>query len=360
MMRLFRYFVLCNVFSFIFININGQVIPDGGPMNTPDADNGVVDGVFVPQHVPLKKPMKYEDIREADYIWSKRVYRRIDLREKMNYPLKYPLDRIISTSNEWVKNTSRWSLWTIIRTYILQGEIVVYENEILEARGRYVGDQFIYPIKSKTGGDYYTDTIMRDAINRYLARDQKPITDSLGNLIAITNSLGLDSIGKNGNPVYPEIEKDWLDGGDILAYDLKEDWFFDKERSVLDVRIIGIAPVVNWTAGRGNPIMYIEGENGNAGFYNDEIKETAPLFWLYFPQLRPILARYFVYNEDNDAQWMSFDDFFWKRRFSSIIYKESNVFDRQVESYRYGIDALIESEAITEEIRTLEHDMWNF
>ncbi len=57
---------------------------------------------------------------------------------------------------------------------------------------------------------------------------------------------------------------------------------------------------------------------------------------------------------------MSFDDLFWKRQFISTIYKESNVFDRQIESYRTGVDALMEAEKIKEEIRLFEHDVWNF
>jgi hypothetical protein len=83
-------------------------------------------------------------------------------------------------------------------------------------------------------------------------------------------------------------------------------------------------------------------------------------YWLYFPHCRYILNNYFVYNEQNDAQWMSFDDLFWKRQFNSTIYKESNVFDRTIDSYRTGVDALMESEKITEEIRLFEHDVWHF
>ncbi|MBI3238207.1 MAG: gliding motility protein GldN, partial [Flavobacteriia bacterium] len=123
---------------------------------------------------------------------------------------------------------------------------------------------------------------------------------------------------------------------------LKEDWFFDKERSVMDVRILGIAPVVYQTDA------------------NNQILGLREVFWLYFPHCRYVLSNYFVYNQQNDAQWMSFDDLFWKRKFNSIVYKESNVFDRSIDSYRTGVDALMESEKITEEMRTFESDVWNF
>ena len=94
---------------------------------------------------------------------------------------------------------------------------------------------------------------------------------------------------------------------DIIRYDIKEDWFFDKQRSMLDVRIIGICPVVY-------------NENSITGAING----VKPLFWLYFPECRFVFQNFFVYNPENDAQRMSFDDLFWKRDFSSYIIKESN------------------------------------
>jgi gliding motility associated protien GldN len=167
------------------------------------------------------------------------------------------------------------------------------------------------------------------------------------NLTPLSNYDGSgDSIRQNRDGsfevVYPPRDTNWYKSEQIVQYRVKEDWFFDKERSVLDVRILGICPVVY----KYNDANQIEG-----------LKE---LFWLYFPHCRFVFNNYFVYNTKNDAQWMSFDDLFWKRQFSSTIYKQSNVFDRKIESYRAGVDALMESEKITEEIRLLEHDVWHF
>ena len=124
---------------------------------------------------------------------------------------------------------------------------------------------------------------------------------------------------------------------------MKEDWFFDKQRSMLDVRIIGISPVVLGV--------------------NPETKEVVglkQLFWLYFPECRYVFQNFFVYNPDNDAQRMSFDDLFWKRDFSSFVQKESNVFDRKISPNWDGLDALLESERVRNEIFTFEHDLWHF
>ena len=130
----------------------------------------------------------------------------------------------------------------------------------------------------------------------------------------------------------------YITSQDIARYHVKEDWFFDKERSVLDVRIIAISPVV-------------------LDLSSNTYRE---LFWLYFPECRFVFNNYYTYNTKNDSQWMSFDDYFWKRQFASTIYKQSDVFDRTIEQYRYGIDALIESQKITEDIRTFENDLWHF
>ena len=73
-----------------------------------------------------------------------------------------------------------------------------------------------------------------------------------------------------------------------------------------------------------------------------------------------MIQNFFVYNPDNDAQRMSFDDLFWKREFSSYIYKESNVFARTVSPNYEGLDALLESERIRNEVFLFELDLWHF
>jgi hypothetical protein len=84
------------------------------------------------------------------------------------------------------------------------------------------------------------------------------------------------------------------------------------------------------------------------------------LFWLYFPELRDVMINYYVYNDQNDAQWMTFDDLFWKRKFNSTIYRVSDKFDREIEDYKHGVDALYEAERIKDDIRKWEIDVWNY
>ena len=62
-----------------------------GPANMP-AD-GIIDGVVVKEEVPVRSRIEYEFVRESDYVWSKRVFSRIDAREKVNHKLFFPYDK---------------------------------------------------------------------------------------------------------------------------------------------------------------------------------------------------------------------------------------------------------------------------
>jgi hypothetical protein len=306
-----------------------------GPVNV---QNGVPDGAFIGEHVPTKRLIPYEYVREADVVWSKRVWRTIDLREKINLPMYLPFDYYDPNSN-WVLNSSRWSLWSVLKYHVLTGDLTLFSPENPYDFTMRDGDQFKYPIVAEQGKNYCNDSVFRQKAFQYLGKLGPQST------IPLPTVEGDDSvIIVNGVPefVYPPRDTLWTLSKDIVQYRLKEDWYFDKELSVMNVRIIGIAPVIFQKDADG------------------QILGLQEVFWLYFPHCRYVLNNFYVYNERNDAQWMSFDDLFWKRRFSSTIYRESNVFERSVDSYRTGVDALLESEKITEEIRNFEHDVWDF
>jgi len=119
---------------------------------------------------------------------------------------------------------------------------------------------------------------------------------------------------------------------------------------------------------RGNLVAF--DELGNEVYFDNGLHveladANAPtveleMFWLYFPELRNVIVNYYTYNNKSDAQWMTFDDLFYKRKFNAQIYKTSDKFDREIEDYRFGVDALREAEKIKGEIRKWEHDVWNY
>ncbi len=319
-----------------------------GPIWSPSP--GIIDGLFLGEHIPTKRMIPYANVREADVVWSKRVWSSIDLREKINHNLYYPLDEM--QGGVWTRNARRWSLWTIIRMHVLNGDLTLFSpyNPVLMGLGANDGDQLKYPVKPQPGLNFFTDSLYRTQMAYYLAEIGKTGTVKRINENPNDPNFGepLIAVDANGDSsfVYDDPDTTWVMSDQIVQYRLKEDWFFDKERSVMDVRIIAIAPVKYTTE------MTPTGQR--------QITGLEEMFWLYFPHCRFVFNNYFVYNAKNDAQWMSFDDLFWKRRFNAVTYKESNSYDRDIEDYRSGVDALHESELIKNEIRNIEHDVWSF
>jgi gliding motility associated protien GldN len=195
----------------------------------------------------------------------------------------------------------RISFFQLLANYILKGDIIAFSDE-----------EFLIPYELQQ---------IRDKLKKCDSVDNSAV-DANGNEV-ITKIFNCDSTS-----IY----------GAIRKYRLKEDWFFDKQKSVMEVRIVGIA----------------------AYTYDEEKEAPRELFWVYFPAIRPFLAMHEVYNTKNDAERRSFEDVFWKRQFNSTVTKESNVFDRDVKEYAKGIDALLESDKVKKDIFLYEHDLWHF
>lgn len=255
-----------------------------------------VDGVAKKEHISNKSGIPYVHVREADILWSKTVWRMIDLRERINLPMYYPTHSV----------DGRKSLIDVIVDGIQQGDLVPYGA-----------------------------TIGEDEFN--IRMDNEQVRAKLG--------AGIDTIEVQ-NPETNMMEKQVviseMKTEEVKKYLLKEVWFFDKKYSRMDVRIIGICP--------------IRDSESEPGKYRTEL-----MFWIYFPELRPLLAKSEVYNTRNDAQRDSYDDLFAKRRFGSYIFQEANVYNnRAITDYTAGMDQMLEAQRIKEQLFLKEHDMWEF
>jgi gliding motility associated protien GldN len=275
------------------------------------------DGAWDKMRHTEKKPIEYAPVREADVLWHKRVWREIDVREKMNQPIYFP-----PSPSGGMRN-----LMQVILDGVASGDITPYSIDT---------DDFTIPFKvdeSIARAYQYRNEESRDSIMYYsLMKELQP-----------TEPRTLQ------RPTPPYEEYDTVitipfSTSEVYHFRIKEDWFFDAKRSVLEVRILGICPV------RQNidPITGI-------------VRGTTPLFWIYYPDVRHIFVNAPVYNRQNDAQRMSYDDLFIRRFFSSNIYKASNVNDLRISEYITDeMDALLEGERIKEEIRNFEHDLWEY
>ena len=139
-----------------------------------------------------------------------------------------------------------------------------------------------------------------------------------------------------------QVVRNELNPEDIKRFRIKEVWFFDEETSTLQVRILGIAALQD-----------VKDDNGNFLY-------ELPMFWVYYPECREVLARHQVFMEGNDASPITWEDLMEMRFFSSYIYKESNVYDRRLKDYLVGVDLLLEADNIKREIFNFEHDLWSY
>ena len=373
-------FVAIN-FCYLTLFSQGGSTPQIGPSNIVTPQNsstypGVVDGVYTKKDVLSKKrAIPYEFVRENDYVWGKRTWSYIDLREKINHPLYYPhetLDQKFGKVDLFVQN--RYSLFLILRQSIIEQKIWGFFDNKPKDEGAGIfkdlkdGDGFQYPCR--TGKEYENDAAELISDFSYGDREQLPSGKTNANgdpLFAYwkkgskpeLTARGLEGVVDMFDPnihTADETDAELLPSGqpwqyyysvrkpkffqpsDIIKYILKEDWFFDKERSVLDVRTIGLAPVIYDSTRAGERI----------------------LFWVYFPQARDVLKNYYVYDAKSTVGGNTFDHLFMTRRFNAVVYKESSLYDRKIEDYRFGADALYESEKVKNTIRTFEHDVWNF
>ena len=237
------------------------------------------------------KPVEYDYIREADVMWSKNIWCIIDTRQKPNQPFAYPQKPLIQIIHEAAK----------------RGELKVYDPSVTNA------DQFQQVMK--------LPEVIKIGVKDDTLVQVDPMNLEMEVSVPVHNDLTWDKIKK---------------------FRVKEVWFFDTKTSTMQVRIIGIAPVIE-----------DYDENGN---YRGDMT----MYWIPYISMRDVLAKQEVFNAQNDSQHYSWEDLFEMRRFESYMYKESNVHDRNIQEYASGVDAHLESERIKQEIFEKEHDVWNY
>lgn len=256
-----------------------------------------VDDIVQKRLIVENRVLPYEPVREADIAWQKTIYRIIDTREKMNLPFRYPVK----------------PFFEILRELGMNGDIVAFRDN--------------------AGFPDFSDPLTADDLEgKFFSVDTNTVInyETYEEEIKITKS-----------EVFYE---------DINRFRVKEMWYFDEEASILKVRILGIAPVLD----------KIDPETG-------VVKYPEILFWAYYPEAREYLSKHQVFNEANDMAPMTWSDLFEARFFSSYIFKSTNVLDFRVQDYfntndpeQDGIDKLLESEKIKQELFNFEHDLWTY
>jgi len=240
-----------------------------------------------------KKPVPYPAIRKADVMWSKRIWREIDFRQKFNQKFYFPMEA-----------QANWkSFIVVVLDALKEGKITAYDISNT--------DELLVPIT-------YNEVVGRqtDSLYQIMQRPYPPYEE-------------YDTV------IYTE-----FDHTRVMRLRIKEDWYFDSERSQMLFRIKAICPVM---------IKERQGQEA-----------TEPLFWISFAESREVFAQALVFNEFNSAARLSYDELFWKRLFDSYVYKEQNVFDRRISQYATGVDALLEADRIKNELMRFEENLWQY
>ena len=247
-----------------------------------------------------RKPAPLPTVREADAVWSRTVWRIIDLREKANQHFYYPTKEIQGRSN----------LFNILLKGIEGKTITAFTA--LDA-----DEEFKEPINYNQVKLQFGDSVK-----------SIKVTD-------INTGIEHDSLVQSDLPVQ-----------EVKQLEMKEIWYFDKQKSTLQVRILGICPIR----------LYYRDED-----VAQEVVLRKKLFWVYYPEIRKLLAKNESLNPRNGARNFSFDDLFLIRNFDGYIIKEENVYDnRSILQYASEEYASQESERIKNSIFNYEQDLWEY
>lgn len=211
------------------------------------------DGFYQANNMEDAVPFAYPEVNKKNIRFYKRVWRDIDLKDEKNAILAVPGNSLIE----------------VVMKAIEKGRLSLYSPDDDSFKGR---------LSAQEGMARFADSVL------------VPIFDGEGN--QIDSKMALNE----------------FDPSRVTKFRVKEDIFFDKQRSRLETRIIGVAPLMNITT-------------------SAELAESVgatPAFWLYFPQLRYSLVQVDISDPDKGLYEMSMDDFFVQNKFASTIVRESS------------------------------------
>lgn len=222
----------------------GEVIQDTIPLT---------DGFYQVNNMEDAVPFAYPEVNKKNIRFYKRVWRDIDLKDEKNNVLAIPGNSLIE----------------VVMKAIEKGKLSLYSPDDDAFKGR---------LSAQEGMARFADSVL------------VPIFDDEGN--QIDSKMTLNE----------------FDPARVTKFRVKEDIFFDKQRSRLETRIIGVAPLMNITT---------------SAELSESVGST-PAFWLYFPQLRYSLIQTDISDPDKGLYDMTMDDFFVQNKFASTIVRESS------------------------------------
>jgi gliding motility associated protien GldN len=247
--------------------------------------------------VQERLPLPYENLREEDALFSEFVWEEIDAREKINRPFIY---------QAYDDNGDQRFFAILLRAIEKEG-ITAFGAE---------DDRFTTPLSMEE-----INASLKGTLDTQLVQN-------------VDNPNVYDTSVIYNTKLAPQPDS-------IYTFRLKEQYIFDSKTSRMYCRIIGIAPVASIQI-------------------RDKVIKR-PLFWIYYPDLRPILARNEVYNPKNFSSRITWEELFESKFFNGYIIKSTldNYNDKPLNAlYKDPIRRLIEGEKIRQKIFNYEQERW--
>jgi gliding motility associated protien GldN len=230
---------------------------------------------------------------------------------------------------------------------------VVRVWRVIDAREK-LNQSFRYAASEDNGNQRFISILLKaikdGEVTAFEAQDDRFTTPITPEKAESVFGGGLDTSKKydlDGNIIGYEVRPKAVDPDSIYKFQIKEEWIFDKESSRLFVRIIGIAPIYAFKTSQGVVL-----------------DPDRVVWWVYYPDMRPIFAKYDVYNPKNSGAKMTWEELFESRMFSSYIVKSNldNPFDLPLSAVypNNTLFRLLEGEKIKEKIFNYEQALWSY
>jgi len=299
--------VLC-VFAFMAVQaqhqINSFFAPDGTVRLETQELNEAADSVVTVFH------------RAEDIVWRRDIYRVIDMRQKQNYQLYFPVEP---------DDPNYMSLYRLMVDAVQKGLTIYYPSE-----------RILKPLFSEVNKVPREKIIDQFVVGGIGELDREDETSYILNYDSVADQLSFQPYNY-GTYVRNQLK--------LLVYEVV---FFSRATSKMYRKIVAIAPL--------QPDQASAGEEEPGRFMRESVK-----FWCLYDELRPYLAAHYIIPTQNEAKRVTFDEFFEKRLFSSYIVGEGNIYNRMILDYcKTEQEAKQEQARIEYELLTFEQDLWEY
>lgn len=231
----------------------------------------------------------------GDLLWTREIYRTLDLKEAKNAALYYPVEPV----------GNRVNLFTFIFKLLAENKIPAYEYRL-------------------DGTEVLTED------NRIRFKD----------LLDRFHIYYEEQIEKRDTSF--RIDNSDIPSSEVLSYFIKENWYFDQRSSTMNAQVTAICPVLHRTGDFSmdvvkSPMFWLD--------YND----IAP----YLVQM-PVMT-----SDLNNTSNLNANDFFVSRLYKGDIYKTTNMLNQTLSQYCTTDSALVkEQERIEGQLQAFDDNLW--